>query len=89
MRRSLPSLPVGAVALLADVDGDGKADLLYPDPASGLLMAKLLSGSNVRTAGRLTASRTLPVVGDLDGDGDDDFVFPRAKAATIVSWESS
>jgi hypothetical protein len=88
-RRSLPSLPVGAVALLADVDGDAKADLLYPDPVSGLLMAKLLSGSNVRTTGRLAASRTLPVAGDLDGDGDDDFVFPRAKAATILSWESS
>jgi hypothetical protein len=88
-RVSLAPLPVGAPALLADVDGDAKADLLYPDPASGMLIARLLSGATVRTTGRLVAARTLPMAGDLDGDGDDEFVFPGSKVTTIVSFDAS
>jgi hypothetical protein len=77
---------VGAAAV-ADVNGDGRADLAGYDPARDELRAWLLDGGRV-VGERLLASGPVDSVrsGDVDGDGLDDLVLaaPNGEASALV-----
>lgn len=71
--------PDGGKGAVADLDGDGRPDIVFAKGASGISMAKNISSPhqlsfapNVDVSGGAPASGVL--VGDLDGDGRPDII---------------
>jgi hypothetical protein len=70
------------VAGIGDFDGDGRADILWRNAATGANYIYLMTGNSVAAEGfiRTVANLnwTVAGIGDLDGDGKDDIVWRNA-----------
>ncbi|MDZ4828972.1 MAG: VCBS repeat-containing protein, partial [Phycisphaerae bacterium] len=76
-----------SVVGIADVGGDGKADILFRNSATSNIHAWIMDGVT-RTAGGIIASAAgLETIGtgDLDGDGKSDLVFRNA-SGLVSAW---
>lgn len=83
----------GDIYRLADVNGDGRADLVYGRPLDSNTVRWYVRKSNGSSFGSYTTwSNDAGNVGDLffladaDDDGDADLVYSRAVSSTQVQW---
>lgn len=73
---------------VADIDGDGRHDLLWQDPLGRQLHWWLMDGAGAprQATSALPPGFTLATVGDLDGNGRDDLVWHDAQRGEVVLW---
>jgi hypothetical protein len=76
---------------LADLDGDGKTDILWQDQVSGDLYVWFLDGTVARRGAFLTPSRADPRwqirgVSDLSGDGRPDILWHHPVTGDLYVW---
>jgi hypothetical protein len=84
---------LGSIPLLADLDGDGKADLVLWRPATGTWHWLTSSSGYEQSAAGSVEVRDrvvgdVPLVGDIDGDGKADLILWRASTGAW-SWLTS
>jgi alpha-tubulin suppressor-like RCC1 family protein len=75
------------VAAIADMNGDGKADLVFRRTTDGANYLWRMNGLAIASQAALPFVGTewsLALVGDLDGDGRNDFVFRRTDGANYA-----
>ena len=74
------------VTTTGDFDGDGKADLIWYNPATGETSIWLMSGTRVVTSTLLLADTAWHVVkaNDFNGDGKTDLVWSNGIVSAIV-----
>lgn len=74
----------------ADVDGDGRADLIWRHASSGAIGISLMDGLTVREAGVLSPpipwSWTLAGSADMDADGRADLVWTDRSRGAVAVW---
>ena len=75
---------------IGDLDGDGKADLIWRSPYSGDVVAWMMDGLTVRSWGTvfkgLDWSWKLSAVADLDGDTKADLVWRSVTSGDVDEW---
>jgi hypothetical protein len=75
-----------------DIDGDGKADLIWQHITEGLLAVWLMNGSQVMATRLLSIDHASDLqwqivgAGDLDGDGKADLVWQHATQGWLAVW---
>ena len=71
-----------------DVNGDGKADILWRSVATGTLGIWFMNGSAVlgTAASSIGPEWNLVGLGDLNGDGTADLLWRNSATATLVMW---
>ena len=78
------------IAGIGDVDGDGKADLIWRHAQNGDVAVWLMAGSAVSRAPLV--ARGVPLswqivgVGDVDADGNSDLVWFEAQTVSLSVW---
>ncbi|MBP2316966.1 FG-GAP repeat domain-containing protein, partial [Azospirillum soli] len=84
-----------SVQALADLTGDGKADVLWRNPTSGALTVWALDGNTVTSAAsvQLNGANVAPgtawqveAVGDFTGDGKADLVWRNGTSNQVLLW---
>ena len=76
---------------IGDVDGDGKADIVWFSPGTGEVRVWRMNGGTVlgtHLLGTVSAGWTIQGVGDVNGDGKADIVWMNANGQ-VVTWLSS
>jgi hypothetical protein len=75
---------------MADLDGDGKADLVWRNQQSGDVSAWLMNGEVVRqspvVSPRLPLEWQLARAVDLDADGKVDLVWRNTRTGDVAAW---
>jgi hypothetical protein len=80
------------IAGAGDVNGDGKADIIWQNQADGALVAWLMNGATVTGASALSigavADLTWKVrgVGDVNGDNRADLIWQNTSTGQLVVW---
>src|SRR5436190_37063 len=73
-----------------DVDGDGKADLVWRNTQTGDLAVWLMNGAAVRqgpvVAPGVPLTWQVAHIGDLDGDGKADLVWRNTQTGDVAVW---
>ncbi|WP_447964924.1 FG-GAP-like repeat-containing protein [Nitrospira sp. Ecomares 2.1] len=72
-----------------DLDGDGKADLIWRHTKTGEVAGWLLNGTSVATLGilgHLPMEWAMSGVGDLNGDGKADLVWRNNTSGAVAVW---
>ena len=84
---------VGDIFRLADVNDDGRADLVYGRPLNSTSVRWYVRKSNGTAFGAVSTFATdagnegdVFLIDDLDADGDADLAYGRTLAATQVKW---
>ena len=81
---ALPSHPLG------DVDGDGRADLVWHHASSGQVGVWLMQGTTIASNAVVTqvpdVGWQIAGIGDVDGDGRADLVWHHASSGQVVVW---
>jgi hypothetical protein len=74
-----------------DLNGDGKADLLWTNPANGQTVAWLMDGTGAMSSAALLSDPAWKVIktADLNGDGNTDLIVYNASAGQTVAWMMS
>lgn len=75
----------------ADVDGDGKPDLLWQDPTSGRVGVWYMDGIVAKATaalvpGQVPTNWSIGGVGDFDGDGQPDVLWQDQLAGNLAVW---
>jgi hypothetical protein len=75
---------------IGDVNGDGRADLIWFDAQAGEVAVSLMSGTTVNQTLLVPLSVQPPLqiagVGDLDGDGKSDLVWRNTVSGDVAVW---
>jgi len=83
-------LNLGASATRFDLDGDGKADVLWRNATSGQSYGWLISGLNVGTQGFLPTiadpNWQVAGIGDVNGDGRADVIWRKTDTGENYVW---
>ena len=78
------------IAAVRDLDGDGKADLVWRHTRTGDVSAWLMDGTRVKAAALLWAGAPLEWqiagIGDLDADGKADLVWRHTRTGDVSAW---
>lgn len=77
------------VALVADLDGDRRDDLLWRREGTGEMAVWLMHGASVVASGflpTLADASWVPAAADLDGDGRDEVVWRHAISGETAAW---
>ena len=77
-----------ALVGVGDVNGDGKADFVWRQPATGKLAVWFMSGSSLLTVAVFEAGTdwALVGIGDVNGDGKADFLWRRPATGLLAAW---
>src|SRR5207249_5526519 len=75
---------------VGDVDGDGKADLVWRNTQTGDVAVWFMSGSSVKgsalVAQGVPAVWAIAAMGDLDGDGRADLLWRHTQSGDVSAW---
>jgi uncharacterized repeat protein (TIGR03803 family) len=87
----VPGVPLSwQIAAIADVDGDGKADLIWHDALTGDVSVWLMDGGQPRRAQLVVFGVPLAwhIIGsaDLDGDHKADLIWRHAETGDVAVW---
>jgi len=78
------------LSAVADLDGDGDADLIWSNVLTGDVVGWLMNGSSINSWGTIASgvSTFWSVRGaaDLDGDGDSDLLWQNRGSGAIAGW---
>jgi hypothetical protein len=72
-----------------DVDGDGRADLIWHNLRSGDVVVWLIDGPTLKSSTTLSLPDTswqIAGIGDLDGDRNADLIWRNAQSGDVVAW---
>ncbi|WP_052566686.1 lectin-like protein [Candidatus Magnetobacterium casense] len=73
-----------------DLNGDGKADIVWLNTTSGDVAAWLMDGTKITSGGYLTNGMPnewqIAAKGDLNGDGTTDIVLQNTTTGGVVAW---
>jgi hypothetical protein len=74
--------------IVADFNGDGKADLLWSNPTTGETLMQLMNGSTIVGGGSLLLSPSWVAthVGDFNGDGKSDLIWRNTATGETAMW---
>jgi FG-GAP-like repeat/Gametolysin peptidase M11 len=74
--------------IVADFNGDGKADLLWRNPGTGETLMQLMNGNTVIGGGSLMINANWAVtnVGDFNGDGKSDLIWRNTTTGETAMW---
>jgi hypothetical protein len=79
-----------SLAAVGDLDGDGKADLIWQNALTGEVSGWLMNGASVNSWASITTNVPVGwfVVGalDFDGDGNADLFWQNAQTGGLVGW---
>jgi hypothetical protein len=95
-----PPVPTGIITGMGDLDGNGTADMLWRDTATGAVEAWFMNELDVSSSAVLATIppdwvavlATIPPdwviggVGDLDGNGTADVVWRHPSSGTVAAW---
>ncbi|HLQ76668.1 MAG TPA: VCBS repeat-containing protein [Terriglobia bacterium] len=78
------------IAATADLDGDGKADIIWRNSQTGDVAAWLMDGATMKSwstlFSRLGPSWFIAGIGDLDGDGKQDLIWQDRQTGDVSEW---
>ena len=83
----VPSDNAGAVG--GDLDGNGKADLVFRNTGSGVVAVWLMNGLTIATSGfpaGVPLVWQITGVGDVNGDGKADVIWRNSTNGTVAVW---
>ena len=78
----------GDIAVPGDYDGNGRTDLAYFRPSSGLWFGLRADGAIVLPGARYGSNGSIPVPADYDGDGRTDIAFYDPPTGRIIARPS-
>jgi len=89
VRAAVPVRPNGVTAS-NDLDGDGKADILWRNSSTGSVVVWFMNGAT-RLSGAFVATGVDPAwqiagIGDFDGDGKADILWRNSSTGSVVLW---
>jgi hypothetical protein len=74
----------------SDLNGDGKADIVWRNTTTGMVTTWLMNGTTMSSNGTLLAAGngawTVAGIGDLNGDGKADIVWRNASTGQVTGW---
>jgi RHS repeat-associated protein len=82
-------IPEGASALQGDLNGDGKADLVWRNTTTGAVAVWLMNGTAVASTGFPAGASlewSIKGVGDTNGDGKGDLVWRNTTTGAVAVW---
>jgi hypothetical protein len=79
-----------AIQRVGDLDGDGKADIVFRSTSAGDVTAWLMNGLSIKQWGTtytgLPSEWVIQQIGDLDGDGKSDLIFRNTSTGDVAGW---
>jgi len=87
--RVIETSPGGGGSSASDLNGDGKADIVWRDTLTGQVAVWLMDGSTVLSsgiAGGVPLEWQIAGLGDVDGDGKSDIVWRNTSTGDTAIW---
>jgi hypothetical protein len=87
----VPAATAAASHVVADIDGDGRSDVLWTNSNTGAVVLWELNGSTVVASAGLLSDPSWVVAGsgDFAGTGTSDILWRNAATGSVVAWEMS
>ncbi len=81
--------PGGAWAVKADLDGNGKDDIVWRNLTNGTVAIWLMNGLTIKQVGvpgNVPGTWTIEGVGDTNGDGKADLIWRNTTSGAVAIW---